>query len=77
MHGLGNDFVVIDNQSLEINLTSTCITRIADRRRGIGFDQLLTLEPARESGDLFLDIKTPTGLALRPAGMELVVLHRL
>ena len=68
MHGLGNDFVVIDNQSLEINLTSTCITKIADRRRGIGFDQLLTLEPARESGDLFLDIKSPDGTSAEACG---------
>ena len=68
MHGLGNDFVVIDNQSLEINLTSTCITKIADRRRGIGFDQLLTLEPARESGDLFLDIKNPDGTSAEACG---------
>ena len=68
MDGLGNDFVVIDNQSLEINLTSTCITKIADRRRGIGFDQLLTLEPARESGDLFLDIKNPDGTSAEACG---------
>ena len=57
MHGLGNDFVVVDNQSLEFRLTKPSVQKIADRRRGIGFDQLLTIEPARRNGDLFLDIK--------------------
>ena len=61
MHGLGNDFVVVDNQSLEFRLTKPSVQKIADRRRGIGFDQLLTIEPARRNGDLFLDIKNPDG----------------
>ena len=35
---------------------------------GIGFDQLLTLEPARETGDLFLDIKNPDGTSAEACG---------
>lgn len=45
MHGLGNDFVVIDGVTQNIFFTSEMIQRLADRHRGIGFDQLLIVEP--------------------------------
>ena len=44
MHGLGNDFMVIDLISNPVVLTSTQIRRLADRHSGIGFDQLLLIE---------------------------------
>ncbi len=44
MHGLGNDFVVIDGVNQTIHLTPDRIRQLADRYRGIGFDQLLLLE---------------------------------
>lgn len=44
MHGLGNDFVVIDAIKQEINLTPEKVRLLADRHRGIGFDQLLLVE---------------------------------
>jgi len=47
MHGLGNDFVFLDLISQTINLTEKMIARLADRRTGIGFDQLLTVSPPR------------------------------
>lgn len=48
MHGLGNDFVVLDGRVERLpSLTETAVSRIADRREGIGCDQLITLEPAR------------------------------
>ncbi|MFV2059898.1 MAG: diaminopimelate epimerase, partial [Gammaproteobacteria bacterium] len=43
MHGLGNDFVVIDTINQAIQLTNSQIQFIADRHRGIGCDQLLLL----------------------------------
>jgi len=46
MHGLGNDFVVIDNLSGELDLDATRIRALADRRTGIGFDQLLIVQVA-------------------------------
>ncbi len=46
MHGLGNDFVVIDAINQHINLTSEQIRRLSDRHFGIGFDQLLLVEKA-------------------------------
>jgi diaminopimelate epimerase len=44
MHGLGNDFVVIDAINQTVNLTREQIKFLADRRRGIGCDQLLLVE---------------------------------
>ena len=44
MHGLGNDFVVIDAISQTVELTSEQIRRLADRHFGIGCDQLLLVE---------------------------------
>ena len=43
MHGAGNDFVVIDGVTQVVELTAAHIKRIADRRRGIGCDQVLLL----------------------------------
>lgn len=53
MHGLGNDFMVIDaiNQSLSLNPVH--IRQWADRHFGIGFDQLLVVEPPQSPDTLF------------------------
>jgi len=45
MHGLGNDFVVIDNVTQNMYVNVDQIRKWADRHRGIGFDQLLLVEP--------------------------------
>ena len=45
MHGLGNDFMVIDALSQSFELTPEQISAFADRRTGIGFDQLLIVAP--------------------------------
>ena len=45
MHGLGNDFMVLDLVSNDINLTRDQIRKLADRHFGVGFDQLLQIEP--------------------------------
>jgi diaminopimelate epimerase len=50
MHGLGNDFVVIDAISQAISLTTEQVRFIADRHFGIGCDQVLLLE-SPESGE--------------------------
>ncbi|HEX6102941.1 MAG TPA: diaminopimelate epimerase [Alphaproteobacteria bacterium] len=47
MHGLGNDFVVLDARARAIALGPEAARRIADRRTGVGCDQLLILEQAR------------------------------
>lgn len=44
MHGLGNDFMVLDAINQSIDLAGLDISKLADRRFGIGFDQLLVVE---------------------------------
>ena len=43
MHGLGNDFVVLDARIHEIPLSQTLVRRIAHRQTGVGFDQLAVI----------------------------------
>lgn len=45
MHGLGNDFMVIDLVTQRMTLTPELIRLLANRRIGVGFDQLLIVEP--------------------------------
>lgn len=45
MHGLGNDFLVLDNVTQNVYLSSEQIKQLADRNFGIGFDQVLVVEP--------------------------------
>jgi diaminopimelate epimerase len=46
MHGLGNDFIVIDGINQNINLSPQQIAAMAQRNTGIGFDQCLIVEPS-------------------------------
>jgi diaminopimelate epimerase len=46
MHGLGNDFVIIDARDHAVEMTQARARAIADRRTGIGCDQLIVLEPS-------------------------------
>jgi diaminopimelate epimerase len=48
MHGLGNDFVVIDAISQSVSLSGEQIKQIADRRHGVGCDQLLLVEASEQ-----------------------------
>lgn len=50
MHGLGNDFVVLDERLGDLSLTRSRISALADRKRGIGCDQLVSLRKP-EAGD--------------------------
>jgi len=45
MHGLGNDFLVLDNVTQNVYLSNEQIAKLADRNFGVGFDQLLIVEP--------------------------------
>jgi len=49
MHGLGNDFVVIDAREQTLDLSPEAIQRLADRRRGVGFDQLVAIAPSERA----------------------------
>lgn len=46
MHGIGNDFVVFDARTAPIAMTGPLARALADRRTGIGCDQLITVEPS-------------------------------
>lgn len=46
MHGLGNDFMVIDGVNSTVNLTTLPVSALARRDTGVGFDQLLVVEPS-------------------------------
>ena len=50
MHGLGNDFVMIDAVRQDIRLTGDQVRYLADRHFGVGCDQLLVVEPAQTPG---------------------------
>lgn len=59
MHGLGNDFVVLDARGTA-GLSTAAVRAVGDRRRGVGFDQLLTIEPSARA-DAFMRIHNPDG----------------
>ena len=61
-HGLGNDFVVIDARWRAVPLSDAAVRVIADRRRGVGCDQLIVLEPARgPTAAAFMRIRNADG----------------
>lgn len=54
MHGLGNDFVVVDARDGRAVVTPDLARAIADRHRGVGFDQMIVIEtPADRGADVF------------------------
>ena len=46
MHGLGNDFLVLDAREQPIVLSDAQVRALANRHTGIGFDQLILIEPS-------------------------------
>ncbi len=60
MHGLGNDFAIFDGRDTPLVMPSQRVQRLADRRFGIGCDQLIVLEPSANA-DLFMRIFNPDG----------------
>lgn len=60
MHGLGNDFVVFDATETPLSLTPELVRFVADRRLGVGCDQILVVEPAADA-DFFFRIYNADG----------------
>ena len=54
MHGLGNDFVVLDLRARDVVVTPELARAIGDRHRGVGFDQLATIEAGANGADAHL-----------------------
>jgi diaminopimelate epimerase len=62
MHGLGNDFVILDARHHALTLDAATARAIADRHRGIGCDQILIIEPPRAAGsDAFMRVRNADG----------------
>jgi diaminopimelate epimerase len=58
MHGLGNDFVVVDARAQPVSLDAPLVRALADRHRGVGFDQLALIT---EGGDLTITFYNADG----------------
>ncbi len=79
MHGLGNDFMVLDAQQPPVELQADIIRQLSDRRTGIGFDQLLRLREDA-SGQIQIDIANADGSSAEQCGNGMraiaLLLHR-
>lgn len=67
MHGLGNDFVVIDARATGLQLAPAQLVAMAHRRTGIGCDQFALLRPSQKA-DVFADMYNADGSTLRACG---------
>ena len=67
MHGLGNDFVIIDARKDRFDVTPPLAKAIADRRTGVGCDQLILLEPSH-AADLRMRIWNSDGGEVEACG---------
>ena len=73
MHGLGNDFVVMDSRVQPVNLTSIQVQALSNRNTGIGCDQIVIIEHPRESrkfnpADVFIRIFNADGSEINACG---------
>ena len=67
MHGLGNDFVIVDARQKPFEVTPALARAIADRRTGVGCDQLIVLEPS-DTADLRMRIWNSDGGEVESCG---------
>ena len=78
MHGLGNDFAILDGRDAELpRLSPAQIAALADRHRGIGFDQLIVLSPSH-TADMAMRIHNADGSEVEACGnatRAVAVLH--
>ena len=63
MHGLGNDFVIIDRRNKQVNISKRLINQLSDRKTGAGCDQLITINKVINNNDIdaSIDIFNPNG----------------
>lgn len=67
MHGLGNDFVIVDAREAPFEVTPSLARAIANRRTGVGCDQLIVLEPS-DTADLKMRIWNSDGGEVESCG---------
>ncbi len=68
MHGLGNDFAVFDARKASLVLDMAQACAIADRKRGIGCDQVLVIENDKNGADAFVRIYDADGSEVEACG---------
>lgn len=69
MHGLGNDFIVFDAREHALALSESQVRALADRKTGIGCDQLVVIGPPRDSlADAFMTIRNADGSEVSACG---------
>ena len=69
MHGLGNDFVIIDNRLANINITKDLINKLSDRKSGAGCDQLITINSSNKNNiEAMIKIYNPSGDSAEACG---------
>ncbi len=68
MNGLGNDFAVVDGRKAAVDLSSERIAALGNRQTGIGFDQFITLAPARGGEDALMVIHNSDGGEVESCG---------
>ena len=67
MHGAGNDFVILDLRQSNARVDATFARVLADRQKGVGCDQVISLEPSRRA-DVFMRIHNPDGSEAQACG---------
>jgi len=68
MHGLGNDFVVFDARKRAIALDGAAAHALADRRLGIGCDQIIVIEKGKDGADATMRIRNADGGEVESCG---------
>ena len=62
MHGLGNDFVIIDRRINDLEISKELINKLSDRKSGAGCDQLITINhSSSDDHDVYIQIYNPGG----------------
>ena len=61
MHGLGNDFVVVDARAQSLEMTESLARALGDRHRGVGFDQLAIVSRNHSVADVYLTFYNSDG----------------
>ena len=77
MHGLGNDFVIFDARNTPTELNALQTQSIADRRRGIGCDQVILLANGCKGGDVMVRIFNADGSEVEACGNATCCIGRL
>ena len=68
MHGLGNDFVVFDARKQGLALDAAAARAVADRRHGLGCDQVIVIRPGQDGADAFMQVRNCDGTEVEQCG---------